>query len=130
MSALATDGLSLVGFLTDQQRAINHLRLDCVAPGNLSDAFLIAVWQAAKAKIGAPFNQMPAAPLALPATTQQHMQALLAQPWLSDRLIELNAEQAQTGLPPVTFQLINIDALLGFPGLCGTLIALEIIARR
>lgn len=110
---MATDGLSLVGFFADQQLAINHLRLDCVPP-NPSDAALIAVWQAAQARIGAPFNQAAAAPLALPATAQAHMQALLAQPWLTDRLADLNAEQAAMGAPPVTFQSVYIDSLLAF----------------
>lgn len=110
---MATDGLSLVGFFPDQQHAINHLRLDCVAP-NPSDAALIAVWQAAQARIGAPFNQTPSAPLPMPATSQAHMQALLAQPWLTDRLTELNTAQASIGSPPATFQYVYIDSLLAY----------------
>jgi hypothetical protein len=110
---MATDGLSLVGFFSDQHYAINHLRVDCVAPIP-TDAALIAVWQAAQARIGPTFNHAPAAPLPMSATTQPHMQALLAQPWLTDRLAELNAEQTLMGLPPASFQSVFIDALLAF----------------
>jgi hypothetical protein len=75
---------------------------------------LIAVWQAAQANIGAAFNAIPSAPIPMPPATQPHMQALLAQPWLTDRLTELNTEQAQTGMSPASFQYVYIDALLAF----------------
>jgi hypothetical protein len=110
---MATDGLSLVGMFAEQQRAINHLRLDCVPPDS-SDAALVAVWQAAQTRIGVPITCTTSTPLPMPATTQGHMQTLLAQPWLADRLSELNNAQALMGLPPVTFQYVYIDALLAY----------------
>ena len=108
---MATDGLSLVGFMADQQPALNHLRHDCV-PANPADAALIPFWQTAQANIGLPFNLPPATPLPLSPAAQPHMQALLAQPWLAERLTELNDMQVQTGMPPVSFQLVYVDALL------------------
>jgi hypothetical protein len=110
---MATDGLSLVGFLTDQQRAINHLRVDCVA-ADPSDTALIPIWQAAQANLGPAFQAQPTVPTPMPATMQPHMQALLAQPWLADRLAELNTAQAQIGSPPISFQCVEIDTLFAF----------------
>jgi hypothetical protein len=110
---MATDGLSLVGFFTDQQHAFNHLQHDCVPP-DPADAALVAVWQTAQARIGVAFNQIPSAPLPMSTTTQAHMQALLAQPWLAVRLLELNSGQTFMGLPPATFQSVYIDALLAY----------------
>jgi hypothetical protein len=58
---MPSPGLSLVGFLQDQQQALQHLRVTCVPePDTKTDADLIADWQAAQAKIGAP---MPSAGL-------------------------------------------------------------------
>jgi len=52
---MPTPGLSLVGFLQDQQQALQHLKFSCVpAPATKTDADLVADWQAAKAKLGAP----------------------------------------------------------------------------
>ena len=38
---MPTPGLSLVGFMIDQQQALTHLRMQCVTP-DASDAALIA----------------------------------------------------------------------------------------
>lgn len=108
---MATDGLSLVGFITDQQIALNHLRLDCV-PADNSDAALVPIWHAAQTAIGAPLSQAPAAPLPMPPTMQPYLKNLLAQPWVAERLVELNQMQAEMGMPPVSFQYVYIDALL------------------
>jgi hypothetical protein len=110
---MATDGLSLVGFFTDQQLALNHLRLDCVPPDR-SEPALIASWRAAQANIGQPLNQTIAIPMPLPADSEPHMEQLLAQPWLADRLLELDAVQSEMGMPPSTFEYVPIDDLLAY----------------
>jgi hypothetical protein len=110
---MARNGLSLVGFVADQQIALTHLRQDCVPP-DPSDAALLTVWNTAQANIGGPFNHLPCAPLPLPATAQQHIQALLAQAWLADLMQELNAGQNSMGCAPASFQLVSIDALLAY----------------
>src|SRR5258708_6142220 len=72
-----TPGISMVGFMTDQQQAINHLRTACVPPVD-TDAALIAEWQAAQAQLGAPIpnagnpNIQP-----FPAAHQAHVQTLV-----------------------------------------------------
>lgn len=51
---MPTRGLSLVGFM-DQQQAINHLRNTCIpTPPTVADAVLIGEWQNATAALGAP----------------------------------------------------------------------------
>lgn len=111
---MATAGLSLVGFMTNLQQAINHLRHDCVNPG-ADDAGLTAMWQAAQGALGAPF---PAAgdanPQPLPATMQPYIQSLVAQPWVVERLQELAVIQMQIGQAPATFQMVDIEPLLAY----------------
>ena len=50
---MPTPGLSLVGFLTEQE-ALYHLGKACVPAANADDAALRADWLAAKGKLGAP----------------------------------------------------------------------------
>ena len=50
---MSTPGLSLVGFMTDQQKAFQYLRTQRVR-SDPSDAALLKEWNAAKAKRGAP----------------------------------------------------------------------------
>lgn len=49
---MPTAGLSLVGFM-DQQAALNHLTSACVL-ASITRADVIAEWNAAKGKLGAP----------------------------------------------------------------------------
>jgi|ERR1700733_5893328 len=50
---MPSQGLSLVGFSSDQQFALGHLRVDCVPnPANQTDPQLLATWAAAQAAIG------------------------------------------------------------------------------
>src|SRR5712692_3908179 len=76
---MPSNGLSLVGFLTDQQQALNHLKAHCM-PGTKTDVELIADWQAAQtqlatttAKAGNPDVQP------IPASYQAHVQQLSQQ---------------------------------------------------
>ena len=105
---MPTAGLSLVGFMADQQQAINHLRKDCVpAPPNTPDAVLIAEWQAAQAQRGPPIANAGHPGIApIPNTHQQHVQQVAQAPWAQPMF----AGQWQNA----TFQMAEIDSLLAF----------------
>jgi hypothetical protein len=113
---MATAGLSLVGFMGNQEQAVNHLRHDCMpAQRNAPDATLIAEWHAARGRIGGPFgNAGNANPQPIPAPQQAYIQALTSEPWVTDRLQEQQVYQASIGCPPPSFQLVEIDPLLAF----------------
>lgn len=104
---MATDGLSLVGFVDDPAFALHHLRVTCVpAPPNKSDVDLQNDWQAAKVALGA---SMPSAgvPRMHPIQhTEPHIQALLQSHWGG----EVNALIAGGA----TFQMMEIDPLLAY----------------
>ena len=99
---MPTPGLSLVGFL-DQAEAINHLLAACV-PQNSAPAALIAEWNSARQRLGAPIpnggypNIQP-----LPAAQQAHAQQVLAHPIFQD-------PQWQRA----SIQLVEIDPILGY----------------
>lgn len=101
---MPTTGLSLVGFIADQQQAINHLRFAC-CPAVDTDQALIAEWQAARARLGPPIasagnpNMQP-----LPAAQDPYMQAM-TQAW---------AQRGVQMWPGATFQLIEIEPLLAY----------------
>ena len=98
---MATDGLSLVGFM-DEAQAMNHFRDNCRQPDN-SDAALKAVWHQAKAQLGAPVTNagMPD----IQPLTQQELGGLTAQPVLV---------AAMNGYPGSTYCRVEIDPLLAF----------------
>src|SRR5262245_14507681 len=102
---MPTPGLSLVGFL-DQQAAITHLRDRCI-PADPADAALIAIWQAAKAKLGAAIagaGQPDIQPI--PAPHDQYIQQLVQMPWLQP-LLAGPWQGAE-------FKLVEIDKLLAY----------------
>lgn len=91
--------------MAEAEQAIDYLRHECVpAADRGGDAALLAEWQAARAKIGPPFrNAGHAAVLDLPAEAQPYMDELVKQPWVADRL--RNVEDA-------SFRLVEVDPLL------------------
>lgn len=101
-------GLSLVGFL-DQALALNHLEFGCVpAISNPPQGVLIAEWQQAVARLGAPIpNAGNPTIQPLPAAANAHIQALLNVPWATQYLNNLVANGAQ-------FASVSIDELLAF----------------
>lgn len=104
---MSTPGLSLVGFMADQQQALAHLKVPCLPnPANKSDADLITDWQGAQAKLGA-----SVANAGTPAMAQiqghPHVQRLLQEPWAAAYLTAQIAQGA-------SFQMIEIDKLLAY----------------
>jgi len=79
-ATMPTPGLSLVGFL-DQQQAMNHL-LNACKPANEDPAALIAEWEAAKAGLGASPIANAGHPdiQSIPAKQQGFVQQVLAHP--------------------------------------------------
>lgn len=113
---MPSQGLSLIGFSADQLVALAHLRIDCVPnPVNASDAQLLAVWAAAQQAIGAPIpNAGNADPQPLTAGMQAYVNNLIGMPWVVEQLQQLNQVQASAGLPPATFQTVEVDTLLAY----------------
>ncbi|MGA3303317.1 MAG: hypothetical protein ABSC72_08520 [Methylovirgula sp.] len=99
---MPTPGLSLVGFIDDQQQAINHLLNACI-PATPDPIILAAEWTAAKAKLGTPFansgnpNIQP-----IPASHHAYMNQVLAFPVFS------------AAWPTATIELVEIDAILAY----------------
>lgn len=104
---MPTPGLSLVGFMTDQQQAVNHLRQTCVPnPPNKDDAALIIDWNAAKVQLGPPFPNSGNPALQPIPLNDPHIQSLLQLPW---------APYFQAFLAAgANFQMVEIDPLLAF----------------
>ena len=76
---MPTPGISLVGFL-DQKDAVEHLQNTCIPPDNTQDA-LIAAWNAAKARLGAPFANAGNPNIRqIPAAYQNHVNQVLIHP--------------------------------------------------
>jgi hypothetical protein len=76
---MPTPGISLVGFL-DQKDAVDHLQNTCIPPDNTQDA-LIAAWNAAKARLGAPFANAGNPDIRqIPAAYQNHVNQVLIHP--------------------------------------------------
>ncbi|MFZ1964577.1 MAG: hypothetical protein WAU78_14125 [Roseiarcus sp.] len=102
---MATPGLSLVGFM-DQQQAMAHLRTACV-PADPSDVAILAEWNAARARLGAPVANAGIPDIQpIPPTHDPHVQQVLTAPW--------SAPAFQTTLAGVTFQLVELDPLLAY----------------
>jgi hypothetical protein len=112
---MPTPGLSLAGFLTDPSLAINHLRHHCKPPANITDAQLLATWQAAKAALGTPFPSAGSAnPQPIPASMQPHISNLMSQAWVQERFQGMCVTQQAVGLPIPEFKIVEIDPLLAF----------------
>ena len=104
---MPTPGLSLVGFLTDQQHALFHLKVSCVPdPANKPDAALIADWQAATAKLGRRIMKAGNPTLIPIPMADPHIQQLMQVPWAP-----AIAALIQQG---ATFQMVEIDPLLAY----------------
>jgi hypothetical protein len=102
---MATPGLSLVGFM-DQQQAMAHLRTACV-PADPSDTAVLAEWNVAKARLGGPIAKAGRPDIQpIPAAYDAHIQQVLTAPWA--------AQSFQTNLAGATFQLVEIDPLLAY----------------
>jgi hypothetical protein len=101
---MPTPGLSLVGFM-DQQQAINHFLGVCI-PANRAIPALIAEWDAAQARRGAPLlNAGNPDILPIPAAGQPYIQQLMQQQWVIDAIAQM---------PGAIFQLVEIDPLLAY----------------
>lgn len=98
---MPTPGLSLLGFMS-QQDAIEHLLAHCV-PANLAIDALIAEWQTARTRRGAPMAGGHPDIQDIPAAGQPHIGMLMQQPWLA---------QFGASLPGAKFKLVEIDPLL------------------
>lgn len=104
---MPSPGLSLVGFVVDQQEALNHLTNACVPAAGANQQTLIADWQAATARLGAAIpntgqpNMQP-----IPAAQQQHAQQILAQP-----VFQGAAPGSWQGS---TVELVEIDKVLAY----------------
>ena len=83
---MPTPGLSLVGFM-DQQQAINYFRAACI-PADPTDVALIAEWNAAKARLGAPVADCGQPDiLPIPPADQAYIQQLQQEPWVQQALV-------------------------------------------
>jgi hypothetical protein len=104
---MPTNGLSLVGFMTDQQQAVNHLKTACVHGGK-SDPQLIADWHTAQANLGTAFpNAGKPTFQAFSATHQAHLQQLAQQ-------LNQHPTFAPVFAQGASFQLVEIEPLLAF----------------
>jgi hypothetical protein len=104
---LATDGLSLLGFMTEQQ-AIAYLRnaQPAILPPP-DDAVLRAGWAAAVANRGAPIARAGNPDIQpIPTGGSQHVTDLTRQTWIAGTL--------QGPYLGATFQMIEIEPLLAF----------------
>lgn len=104
---MPTPGLSLVGFM-DQPNALNHLRRSCVPLPNAADADLIAVWQAAAAKLGTPIANCGTPEIKdAPASHHPYIDALTQLPWVVQSYPGQNFTRDHV-------KLIEVDPLLAF----------------
>jgi hypothetical protein len=102
--AMPTSGLSLVGFL-DEQPAIHHLRFVCM-PADPSDVALRAIWQAARAQLGAPTaNAGNPGVHPIPAAQQPHVDQVRQVPWVT-ALLQMH--------PGADFRMVDIGPLLAW----------------
>lgn len=104
---MPTRGLSLVGFL-DPAAALAHLRNACVPAAGASDASLLADWQQAKQRLGAPPVRNPGTPRTtpLPAEAAAYATQLQELRWVNE-IMHLFGATAQ-------FMMVEVDALLAF----------------
>jgi hypothetical protein len=102
-----TPGLSLVGFIADQQQALTHLKTPCLPDPTKSDADLLADWNAARAKLGRSIARAGHPNLQPIPVTDPHIQQLLNAPWAAGYLAHHMAQGA-------SFQMVEIDPLLAY----------------
>jgi hypothetical protein len=95
------NGLSLVGFITDHESALNHLRGNCVA-GAKTDEQLITDWQKATSELGTP----------TPNAGHPNIQAVPA--GHESYLAHPTVIQELASYPGATIQMVEIDPLLAF----------------
>jgi hypothetical protein len=102
-----TAGLTLVGFMTDAQQAINHLRNACVfQPPNDTDAALTAEWQAAQAQLAAPIANAGNPTIQnIPVAHQPYLQQF-SQNW--------GVQNFNAMWPGWDFKLVEIEPLLAY----------------
>ena len=104
---MSSPGLSLVGFITDQQQAFLHLRMDCV-PADASDRALSAEWVAAKAKRGPPMPKAGAPDIQpMPPAAEPYITQLMQQPWVKATFQIFAVAKAE-------FKMVEIDPLLAY----------------
>jgi hypothetical protein len=103
---MATDGLSLVGFMSDPNQALLHLKTACVPEQGKSDADLLADWNTARSTLGH-VNPRAGVPNLQPIPMNDpYIQQLMQAPWA-------------TGFGPLiaqgaSFQMVELDPLLAF----------------
>ena len=98
---MPTAGLSLLAFMT-QQDAIAHLLAHCV-PANPNIQALIAEWETAQARKGAPMAGGNPNIQDIPAANQPYVKTLMQQPWFTQFL---------KMVPNAEFKLVEIDPLI------------------
>jgi hypothetical protein len=104
---MSSPGLSLVGFITDQQQAFQHLRLQCV-PFDPCDQALSAEWNAAQRKLGPPILRAGTPDIRpIPATDAGYIQQLMQQTWVQEAF-------RMFGYVSAEFKLVEIDPLLAY----------------
>lgn len=103
---MPTDGLSLVGFMSDPAQALLHLKTQCVPDPNKSDADLLADWNAAKQTIGATIRSAGNPRLQPIPMNDTYLQRLMTVPW-GARFLPFLAQGA-------SFQMVEIDPLLAY----------------
>jgi hypothetical protein len=103
--SMPTPGLSLVGFMTSLE-ATSYLRLACIPP-DASDAAILAAWEAAKGRLGAPIrNAGKPNILPIPAEFDDYIHKLLSSQWA--------APAFQGPLLGAAFYLVEIEPLLAW----------------
>jgi hypothetical protein len=104
---MPTPGLSLVGFMSDQKQAIEHLRTSCIPnPPDRSDAGLISDYNLASSKLMKPFPGAGRPKLQQIPMSDSYIVNLLQVPW-AKLFTDLISQGA-------TFQMVEIDPLLAF----------------
>src|SRR5438105_439109 len=104
---MPTPGLSLVGFMSDQQQAIDHLKTSCVPdPIGKGDAALISDWNYAQSMLGKPASNAGRPRLHPLPANDPHIQQLMQVPWAGFF--------QQLLLQGATFQMVEIKPLLAF----------------
>jgi len=108
---MATDGLSLVGFM-EQQQAINYLRGACVVADD-SDVALTQEWNLAKTQICPPAANAGRPQIGdLPHQHQSYVDQLKQQPWLvaSTNNQSLNWQCKMVEIAPLLAFQFNVDS--------------------
>lgn len=103
---MPTPGLSLVGFM-DQQQAVLYFQRSCFPrQPNLSASALVTDWAAAVANLGPAFQNAGSPDIQpLPATGLAYVQQMMADPWTANALNSISGQ---------SLQFIEIDPLLAF----------------